>query len=79
MLSRAPPEQRVFLVAEKDNGALFGDSKLFTKELRLFTTRGIKAFENNIVIGQNAGNQHFHFIPQCSYLFQIEFNFSNLI
>ena len=37
----------------------------FSIQLRLLTTLNMKPFENIVVKGENAGNQHFLLFPLC--------------
>ena len=41
----------------------------FTKQSRLLTTQRKQSFENIVEKGENAGNQHFLFFPQCFLLY----------
>ena len=55
---------------------IYFSTKLITAQSLLLTTLRKKVFENIVGKGENAGNQHFLFFPQC---FQPKSNFSFLV
>ena len=63
--------ERLVLPTHKNQG-LFGKELTLYNKIQTFNYPEKKPFENIVGKGENAGNQHFLFFPQCFLLFHIQ-------